>query len=86
MPHHSVTGQNFKDPRPNADITTLGPNEWATLENLCGDDAMHLELVARLLDTERIDSAVQKAFSICKDANLRPKAFWGQTMSRRTGI
>jgi DNA sulfur modification protein DndC len=31
----------------------LGSDEWATLEEICEGDAMHLELMAKLLDTER---------------------------------
>jgi DNA sulfur modification protein DndC len=63
--YHEVTGQKFQDPRPNAD-TTLGPDEWATLENLCGDNAMYLELVARLLDTERKYQTMSRRTGIYK--------------------
>jgi DNA sulfur modification protein DndC len=64
--YHEVTGQKFQDPRPNADTTTLGPDEWATLETLCGDDAMYLELVARLLDTERKYQTMSRRTGIYK--------------------
>ena len=53
MIYHKITGQKFQDPRPSADTTTLGPDEWAILVTLCDDDPMYLELVAKLLDTER---------------------------------
>jgi DNA sulfur modification protein DndC len=63
--YHEVTGQKFQDPRPNA-YTTLGPDEWATLETLCGDNAMYLELVARLLDTERKYQTMSRRTGIYK--------------------
>lgn len=31
----------------------MGSDEWAVLEEICEGDAMHLELMAKLLDTER---------------------------------
>ncbi|MEL6581295.1 MAG: DNA phosphorothioation system sulfurtransferase DndC [Cyanobacteria bacterium J06621_12] len=48
-----VTGEVFKDIRVGADNKLLGSDEWDILEEICGDDAMHLELMAKLLDTER---------------------------------
>jgi DNA sulfur modification protein DndC len=51
--YQEVTGEAFRDPRPGSDRTLLGSDEWAVLEEICGDDAMHLELMAKLLDTER---------------------------------
>ncbi len=51
--YQEVTGEVFRDPRPGADSSLLGADEWAVLEELCEDDAMHLELMAKLLDTER---------------------------------
>jgi DNA sulfur modification protein DndC len=48
-----VTGQVFSDPRPGADYSLLGSDEWAVLEEICEGDGMHLELMAKLLDTER---------------------------------
>jgi DNA sulfur modification protein DndC len=50
--YKEVTGQEFVDPRPNAGNSMLGIDEWSILEDLC-DTPMELELVARLLDTER---------------------------------
>ena len=46
-------GEVFKDIRVGADNKLLGSDEWDILEEICGDDAMHLELMAKLLDTER---------------------------------
>ncbi|MBW4561797.1 MAG: DNA phosphorothioation system sulfurtransferase DndC [Mojavia pulchra JT2-VF2] len=51
--YQEVTGEEFKDPRPGADFSLLGSDEWAVLEEVCADDEMHLELIAKLLDTER---------------------------------
>lgn len=51
--YQEVTGEPFIDPRPGADYSLLGSDEWAVLEEICEDDAMHLELMAKLLDTER---------------------------------
>ena len=50
--YREVTGEMFPDPRPNAGNTLLGVDEWHILEEIC-DDPMHLELMIRLLDTER---------------------------------
>ncbi len=51
--YKEVTGEEFKDPRPGAERTLLGSDEWAVLEEICEGDIMHLELMAKLLDTER---------------------------------
>jgi DNA sulfur modification protein DndC len=50
--YQEVTKQNFVDPRPNAGNSELGADEWQILEELC-DNSMQLELMVRLLDTER---------------------------------
>ncbi|WP_071190035.1 DNA phosphorothioation system sulfurtransferase DndC [Trichormus sp. NMC-1] len=51
--YEEVTGEVFKDSRPGADQSILGSDEWGVLEEICDGDGMHLELMARLLDTER---------------------------------
>ncbi|WP_427157724.1 DNA phosphorothioation system sulfurtransferase DndC [Aliinostoc sp. HNIBRCY26] len=51
--YQEVTGEEFKDPRPGADHKLLGSDEWSVLEEICVSDDMHLELMAKLLDTER---------------------------------
>lgn len=51
--YHEVTGEIFRDSRPGANTSLLGSDEWAVLEEICDSDAMHLELMAKLLDTER---------------------------------
>ncbi|HEY9707678.1 MAG TPA: hypothetical protein V6D48_05690, partial [Oculatellaceae cyanobacterium] len=54
LPHiyKEVTGEPFQDNRPIAERQLLGSDEWTVLKEIC-DDEMHLELMARLLDTER---------------------------------
>lgn len=51
--YQEITGEVFKDLRVGVDEKLLGSDEWDILEEICGDDAMHLELMAKLLDTER---------------------------------
>jgi DNA sulfur modification protein DndC len=51
--YEEVTGERFLDPRIGADNSLLGADEWNILQEICEDDEMHLELMARLLDTER---------------------------------
>ncbi|TAG94358.1 MAG: DNA phosphorothioation system sulfurtransferase DndC [Oscillatoriales cyanobacterium] len=50
--YEEVTGEPFEDSRPAAERKLLGSDEWTVLEEMC-DDKMHLELMAKLLDTER---------------------------------
>ncbi len=50
--YEEITEEEFIDPRPNAGNIHLGSDEWEILETLC-DDAMQLELMTKLLDTER---------------------------------
>lgn len=55
--YEEVTGEPFQDIAI-ASNRLLGTDEWKILEDLCKDDAnhldaMHLELMAKLLDTER---------------------------------
>jgi DNA sulfur modification protein DndC len=51
--YQEVTGVEFQDSRPGADRSLLGSDEWEVLEEICTEDAMHLELMAKLLNTER---------------------------------
>ncbi|MEM8781029.1 MAG: DNA phosphorothioation system sulfurtransferase DndC [Cyanobacteria bacterium P01_G01_bin.49] len=51
--YEEVTGEPFMDTRPGVGHSLLGSDEWDILSDLCGDDTMHLELMAKLLDTER---------------------------------
>ena len=50
--YKEVIGEVFKDIRLGADEKLLGNDEWETLEEIC-DDEMQLELMSKLLDTER---------------------------------
>jgi DNA sulfur modification protein DndC len=49
--YEEVTGEPFQDSRPSAERKLLGSDEWTVLKEIC-EDEMHLELMARLLDTE----------------------------------
>ena len=51
--YEEVTGEPFEDSRPTAERKLLGSDEWAAIEEICSEDKMHLELMAKLLDTER---------------------------------
>ena len=50
--YYEITGEIFRDPRPVAGNSLLGIDEWSILEEIC-EEPMHLELMTRLLDTER---------------------------------
>lgn len=51
--YEEVKGKPFDDGGITTENRLLGSEEWTILEELCEDDAMHLELMTRLLDTER---------------------------------
>ncbi len=51
--YEEVTGEPFADSRPAAERKLLGSDEWTAIEEICTEDKMHLELMAKLLDTER---------------------------------
>jgi DNA sulfur modification protein DndC len=51
--YQEVTGEPFQDSRPSAERKLLGSDEWTVLNEICDNDEMHLELMAKLLDTER---------------------------------
>jgi DNA sulfur modification protein DndC len=50
--YEEVMGKPFQDNRIQ-EKKLLGGDEWSILEEICSEDAMHLELMAKLLDTER---------------------------------
>ncbi len=50
--YKEVMGETFIDTRIQ-EKKLLGNDEWSILQEICSDDAMHLELMAKLLDTER---------------------------------
>jgi DNA sulfur modification protein DndC len=51
--YEEVTGEVFKDNSLGRVNILLGGDEWDILQEICGPDKMHLELMAKLLDTER---------------------------------
>lgn len=51
--YEEVTGKPFQDTRPGVERKLLGSDEWTVLEEISDGDIMHLELMAKLLDTER---------------------------------
>ena len=57
--YQEVTGETFFDVRLGEDSVNLiskpllSSDEWDILEEICDDEPMHLELMAKLLDTER---------------------------------
>ena len=51
--YEEVTEEPFQDPRVGIGNSLLGSDEWVVLEEVCDGDPMHLELMAKLLDTER---------------------------------
>ncbi|NEO40698.1 MAG: DNA phosphorothioation system sulfurtransferase DndC [Moorea sp. SIOASIH] len=77
--YQEVTGEAFKDIRPGAENRLLGGDEWQVLEEICDNDAMHLELMAKLLDTERQyvtrsrRIGIYEALERCFDTSSRSK-------------
>ena len=51
--YQEVTGEEFVDSRVGAEDSQLGNDEWSILAEICQEDTMHMELMSRLLDTER---------------------------------
>jgi DNA sulfur modification protein DndC len=51
--YQEIKGEEFIDPRVGAGNNLLGSEEWEILEELCEGNGMHLELMTKLLDTER---------------------------------
>jgi DNA sulfur modification protein DndC len=50
--YEEVTGEPFNDPRPGAGNQLWGSDEWEVLHEICEPDAMHLELMSKLIGTE----------------------------------
>jgi DNA sulfur modification protein DndC len=76
--YQEVMGKPFKDNRIQ-EKQLLGGDEWSILEEICSDDAMHLELMAKLLDTERQHATksrrgVFENLEKCFDSSSRSKA------------
>lgn len=51
--YQEVTGEPFEDTRPFDERKLLGNDEWEVLQTICENDTMHLELMSKLLNTER---------------------------------
>jgi DNA sulfur modification protein DndC len=65
--YRETTGQIFQDPRPDSEQALLGSDEWQILEELCEGDTMHLELLTKLLNTERQHHLAINRSGILKD-------------------
>lgn len=55
------------DRHPDFNQTLLEIDEWKLLEELCEGDPMHLELITKLLDTERQYQLTSNRSGILKD-------------------
>jgi DNA sulfur modification protein DndC len=51
--YEEVMGEPYQDTRLVVSNHFLGSDEWDILADVCEEDTMHLELMAKLLDTER---------------------------------
>ncbi len=77
--YQEATGEPFEDIRPRSERTVLGSDEWSVLQEICNDDEMHLELMRKLLDTERQvyaksrRSGVFEKLERCFDSSSRSK-------------
>jgi DNA sulfur modification protein DndC len=78
--YQEVTGEVFQDMRKeNDENKILGQDEWEVLQEICDDDVMHLELMGKLLDTERqfyIKSrrvGIYESLTKCFDSSSRDK-------------
>jgi hypothetical protein len=70
--YHEVTGEIFCDPRRNAGNAYLGADEWSILVELC-EDSIHLELMNRLLDTERQFQTMSRRIGLYEELEKRCK-------------
>ncbi|MBV8885370.1 MAG: DNA phosphorothioation system sulfurtransferase DndC [Chroococcidiopsidaceae cyanobacterium CP_BM_RX_35] len=77
--YYDITGEIFRDPRPVAGNSLLGIDEWSVLAEIC-EEPMHLELMTRLLDTERQYQTMSRRAGIidtleqCFETSSRSKA------------
>lgn len=81
--YREVTGEVFNDPRPTSKQDFLGIDEWKLLEELCEGDSMHLELMTKLLDTERQYQLLSNRSGILKDLK---KCFDTSSRDKETAI
>jgi DNA sulfur modification protein DndC len=72
-------GETFEDPRLGAGNTVLGVDEWELLEELSQGDTMYMELMAKLIDTERQYKTMARRNGIyddlekCLETSSRPQ-------------
>jgi len=75
--YQEILGSELKDPRPQTRNQALGPEEWQLLEEICGNEPMHFELVRKLLSTEddfslkSRRSGILSALEDCFDSSSR---------------
>lgn len=81
--YKEVTGEDFHDIRLGAGNSLLGSDEWTVLEEICDEDAMHLELMSRLLDTERQYYTKSRRVGIYEDLE---KCFTTSSRSKEEAI
>lgn len=81
--YQEVTGEDFHDIRLGAGNSLLGSDEWTVLEEICDEDAMHLELMSRLLDTERQYYTKSRRVGIYEDLE---KCFTTSSRSKEEAI
>jgi DNA sulfur modification protein DndC len=77
--YQEVMGETFEDPRLGAGNTVLGADEWELLEELSQGDTMYMELMAKLIDTERQYKTMARRNGIyddlekCLETSSRPQ-------------
>ena len=81
--YKEVTGEDFHDIRLGAGNSLLGSDEWKVLEEICDEDAMHLELMSKLLDTERQYYTKSRRVGIYEDLE---KCFTTSSRSKEEAI
>jgi len=77
--YQEIMGETFEDPRLGAGNTVLGADEWELLEELSQGDTMYMELMAKLIDTERQYKTMARRNGIyddlekCLETSSRPQ-------------
>ncbi|MBD2482016.1 DNA phosphorothioation system sulfurtransferase DndC [Planktothrix sp. FACHB-1365] len=77
--YEEIMGEPFEDPRIGAGNHVLGGDEWQLLEELSQGDTMYMELMAKLIDTERQYKTMARRTGIyddlerCFETSSRPQ-------------
>lgn len=73
--YEDCTGEPY--PKDRADLSALGPEEWAVLQEVCEDDPLTAELVGHLLSTEQEHRTMSRRVGIYKalEDTLRDRGF-----------